>query len=154
MQSVTAQGKRPVPPPQAPGMHRAQKHESRQLIEQMEEKWRQAILSADSKTMASLLADDYVGISANGMLQSKDETLEKLSSGKLHFTSFELSERKVRFYGATAVVTAIATVQGSAAEGELAGNFRYMRVYVRKESGQWQIVSFEISRIREGGEKH
>jgi len=141
-----------IPSPQ-PGMHRAEKHESRHEIDQLEESWRKAILNADIPAMDALLADDYMAITASGTLQTREETLARMRSGRLHFTSLELSDRKVRFYGTTALVTSLATVSGSNAEGPVEGNFRYTRVYVRNEHGVWKIVSFEASRIRELGEK-
>lgn len=143
----------PAQHPLSQGMHRAQKHESRQIIDQLEENWRQAILHADIPTLENLLADDYISISSTGMLQNRDQTLANLRSGRVHFTSLELSDRKVRFYGTTALVTSLASMSGVNAEGSIGGNFRYTRVYVRNEHGDWKIVSFEVSRIPEPGEK-
>jgi ketosteroid isomerase-like protein len=40
-------------------------------------------------------------------------------------------------------------VQGTTADGNVSGSLRYTRVYVRNPQGQWKIVSFEASRIRE-----
>jgi ketosteroid isomerase-like protein len=139
--------------PQKPGMHRAEKHESRHEIDQLEETWRKAILNADIPALEALLADDYIAISASGTLQTREETLARLRSGRIHFSSLELSDRKVRFYGTTALVTSLATVSGTNPEGPVAGNFRYTRVYVRNQHGDWKIVSFEASKIREPGEK-
>ena len=102
--------------------------------------------------MDALLADDYMAISASGTLQSKEQTLENLRSGRVHFTTLDISDRKVRFYGTTALVTSIATIQGTTADGEISGNYRYTRVYVRNSQGAWKVVSFEASRIREPGE--
>ena len=62
--------------------------------------------------MDSLLAVDYMGITASGTLQSRDETLQSLSSGKTHFTLLNISDQKVRFYATTAVVTSLANIQG------------------------------------------
>jgi ketosteroid isomerase-like protein len=139
--------------PQHSGMPKGEKHESRHEIDQLEEAWRDAVLKSDTALMDSLLADDFMAISANGTLQTKEETLAKLSNGRRHYTSLELSDRKMRFYGTTALVTSLAHVTGSSADGEISGDFRYTRVYVRNAQGKWKIVSFEASRIRESGER-
>lgn len=99
--------------------------------------------------MNALLSDDYTAITANGTLQTKQEWLASLRSGRIHITTLDVSDRKVRFYGDTAVVTSRADVQGTGTEGEVLGGFRYTRVYVRTPSGKWKIVSFEASRIRD-----
>jgi ketosteroid isomerase-like protein len=129
-----------------------QKHEIRHEIDQLEDAWRQAALSSNTAAMEKLLADDYLAITASGTLQTKDQALANLRAGRMHFTSLELSDRKVRFYGTTALVTSLAEVQGNTGDGELSGSYRYTRVYVRDAQGTWKIVSFEASRIREPGE--
>jgi ketosteroid isomerase-like protein len=134
------------------GTHHPQKHESRHQIDQLEETWRQAILNGNTTVMSNLLADDYMAITASGTLQTKDQALESLQSGRLHFTSLEVSDRKVRFYGNTALVTSVADVQGTTGDGEVSGSYRYTRVYVRNAAGMWKIVSFEFNKIREPGE--
>lgn len=132
----------------APGMPRAQRHESRHEIDQLEQSWRDAVVHRNVGAMDTLLADDYVAITSNGTLQSKDQTLANMRSGNVHFTSIEFSDRKVRFYGQTALVTSRAEVNGATPEGDISGSYRYTRVYVHDDHGGWKIVSFETSRIR------
>jgi len=137
------------------GMPLAQKHESRHEIDQFEDDWRDAVLNSDTKAMDTLLADDYIGITANGTIENKDQTLARLRAGGRRITSLTISERKVRFYEKTAVVTCLVDVKGTNVEGtEVSGSYRYTHVYVRDEQGKWKIVSFEASRIREPGPRH
>ena len=136
----------------SPGMPRGQRHESRQEIDRLEQTWRDAILHRNATAMDTLLADDYLAITANGTLQSKDQTLASLRTGTSRFNSIEFSDRKVRFYGQTALVTSRAEVSGTSADGNFSGSYRYTRVYVRDDQGKWKIVSFEASRIRNADE--
>ncbi len=129
------------------GLPRVQKHEFRHEIDQLEETWRTAILKGDTSTIGSLLADDYMAITPSGTLETKDESLASIRSGNVRFTSLDISDRKVRFYGDTAVVTSLADVEVSTPKGNLSGAYRYTRVYVRDAQGAWKIVSFEASRI-------
>lgn len=129
-------------------MPRAEKHESRHVIDELENQWRDAILKRDTAAMNALLADDYTAITAYGTLQTRDEAIANLRSGRFRISSLDLSDRKVRFYGKTALVTSIAQVEGTSPEGTLNGSYRYTRVYVRSPQGTWKIVSFEASRIR------
>jgi ketosteroid isomerase-like protein len=134
------------------GMPRTERHESHHEISQLEEAWRNAVLKADIPALDALLADDYTAITADGALQSKEQTLDSLRSGATHFTAIAESDRKVRFYGATALVTCKAVVSGTHAGVDISGSYRYTRVYVRNAQGLWKIVSFEVSRIRSPGE--
>lgn len=135
--------------PNKPGMPRAERHESRQEILQLEQQWKDAVIQHNVSALEGLLSDDYIGITSNGMLESKAQTLVNLKNGVLHLTSIDVSDRKVRFYGTTAVVTSRADVNGNGEDGNLTGNYRYTRVYVRDPKGGWKIVSFEASRIKE-----
>ena len=137
--------------PLCAGKQLAQKHENRHDIDQLEDEWRSAMLAANTKVMDSLLAPDYMAITPSGTLQSRDDTLQSLSSGRIHFTLLDVSDRKVRFYGTTAVVTSLANIQATTPDGKVSGSYRYTRVYVRDAQGDLKIVSFESSRVREPG---
>lgn len=130
------------------------RHEERRQIEQVEEKWRQAILHSDIAALDSILDDDYVAITAAGTLRTKEQTLEAFRSGKQHITSFETSDRKFRFYGNTALITGRAEAKGTNLEGDMTGNYRYTQVYVYSVKNGWKLASFEINRIREPKEHH
>ncbi|MGC1460967.1 MAG: nuclear transport factor 2 family protein [Terracidiphilus sp.] len=134
------------------GQAKLGKHENRHQIEQLEESWRIAMLKSDTAAMSALLADDFIAITASGTLQTKEETLVNLRTHRLHITSLLVSDRKLRFYGNTALVTSLATVQGTTPDGDVNGSYRYTRVYVLNAQGKWTIVSFEASRISQPGE--
>jgi ketosteroid isomerase-like protein len=103
--------------------------------------------------MDGLLADDYMAITPTGILQSKEQALAALRSGAMKLSSLEISDRKIRLYGTTALVTSRAEVKGRGPEGDMSGSYRYTRVYVRDPHGVWKVVSFEASRIRDEGER-
>jgi ketosteroid isomerase-like protein len=137
------------------GMPRAQRHERRHEIDHLEDLWRSAVLKNDTAAMSSLLSDDYIAITPTGTVQTKDEALASLRTGRVHFTALVITDRKVRFYGSAAIVTSTADVQATGAtEGILTGSYRYTRVYALDAQGVWKIVSFEANRIVGGGEHH
>ena len=141
-----------IPAAQLCAMPRAERHETRHQIEHLEDAWRTAVLKGNTTAMDALLADDYIAISPNGVLQSKEQALASLRSGSLHFKSLELSDRKIRMYGTTALVTSRAEVNATGPDGALTGSYRYTRVYVKDSRGVWRIVSFEASKIRVPGQ--
>jgi ketosteroid isomerase-like protein len=132
-----------------PGIPHPERHENRQAIDRLEEQWRKAILSGNSAAMEPLLADDYMAITPSGTLQSKEQTIANLKSGALRFDRIEVKDRKVHFYGSTALVRCRVEVSGKTADGKLSGSYRYTRVYVQDSRGTWRIVSFEANRIRQ-----
>ncbi len=110
--------------------------------------WRQAIVSNDVNEMDHLLADDYIGISANGTVETKAQALAQRKAGTVKISQLDLTDFKVRVYGDTAVVTSQANLSGINGQSDISGNYRYTRVYNRR-LGQWKIVSFEASRIHD-----
>lgn len=133
-------------------MGRAEKHETRHQIEGLEDTWRSAVLKGNISAMDALLADDYMAITPTGILQSKEQALASLRAGNVHFKTIDLSDRKIRLYGTTALVTSRAEVAGSGPDGDISGSYRYTRVYVRDPHGVWRIVSFEASKIKQPGD--
>lgn len=127
-------------------------HELHKEIEALEMQWRQAQLNNDVSVMDRLLADDYIGISSSGTIETKTEALALRRAGTLHITTLDLNDVKVRIYGDTAVVTSRADLQGTNGSRDISGEYRYTRVYNRR-LGQWKIVSFEASRIHDLGER-
>jgi ketosteroid isomerase-like protein len=127
-------------------VHHGEKHEHEKQIEALEMQWRQAQMNNDVPLISRLLADDYIGITANGMVQTREEALAMYKTRALVFHRLDLTEVKVRVHGNTAVVTSRAEVEATHGGTNISGLYRYMRVYVRKQ-GCWKIVNFEVTRI-------
>jgi len=123
-------------------------HDLHKNIEALEMQWRDAVLHHNVRVMDRLLADDYLGISANGTVETKAEELAQSRAGTLRIQSLNLSDIKVRVYGNTAVVTSRAELTGANGQSDISGNYRYTRVY-NKRYGKWKIISFEASRIHD-----
>lgn len=121
-------------------------------IEGLESEWRQALIQNNVAAFDRLLADDYLGITPNGMLETKADALAVQRSGSVKISQLDPSQMKVRVYGDTAVVTSRASVTGTNGDRDISGEYRYTRVYNRR-AGEWKIVSFEANRISPG-KKH
>jgi ketosteroid isomerase-like protein len=117
-------------------------------IETLEQQWRKAVLANDYKEMNQLLADDYVGITSNGAVENKAQTLAQSRAGTVRILQLNLSDVHIRVYGDTAVVTSKADLVGTNGASDISGQYRYTRVYTRR-MGHWKIVSFEASRMHD-----
>jgi len=128
------------------------KRTARQVVEGLEEQWRQAQLSGDTLTMDRLLSDDFVGITAFGQVTTKAQQLARVRDKVVALTQLDLSDIKVKLIGTSAaVVTSRAEVAGTSDGINVAGGFRYTRVYQRLASGAWKITSFEATRVPADG---
>ncbi|MEO7004484.1 MAG: nuclear transport factor 2 family protein [Acidobacteriaceae bacterium] len=123
------------------------------IIEVLEAQLRRAELDSNTAVISNMLSDDYLGISADGMLATKAETIADFKSGRVHFTQIDTSDQKIRVFGSTAVVVSRAQVSGTSGGRDISGLYRYTRVYHRT-SRVWKIVSFEASTLHEHARAH
>ena len=127
------------------------KHAYQKEVEALEIKWRDAQVNRDIPTLDRMMAEDFIGITASGTVQTKEEMLSSITDGVFNLTKIDLSEMKARIHGETAVVTSKARVEGTNQGADISGTYRYTRVYVRK-LGVWKIVNFEVTRIVPAGQ--
>jgi ketosteroid isomerase-like protein len=127
---------------------RHEKGEIHKEIEALEQQWRQAIVTNNVTEMGRLLADDYIGITSNGTIETKPEAVDQQRAGTIRITKLDVSDMKIRVYGDTAVVTSRADLAGTNGATDISGEYRYTRVY-NLRLGQWKIVSFEASRMHD-----
>jgi ketosteroid isomerase-like protein len=128
--------------------HPHQKRATREIVESLEQQWRQAQLNGDAVAMDRLLSDDFVGITASGQVTTKAQQLARVRDRVIVLTQLNLSDIKVKLIGPiVAVVTSRAEIKGTNDGVPISGAFRYTRVYQRLASGMWKITSFESTRV-------
>jgi len=106
----------------------------------------QAILKGDTSFLEKYYADDYIAIHGNGMLSTKAEEIENFKSGATKYDSISVREAKIRTYGDTAVVNALASVKATFNGKPYIGDVRNTRVWV-KQNSTWKLVLFQATRL-------
>jgi ketosteroid isomerase-like protein len=112
----------------------------------MERQWREAWVAGDAAALDRIQAGDYIAIPNIGTTSTKAEVMADVRRGVFHYSRMEHSEQSVRVYGTTAVVVGRTTNEGRRGEREVSGDFRYTRIYV-KRNGRWQAVLAQYTRI-------
>jgi len=105
----------------------------------LEATWSVAPLKKDLQTVSRVVADDWIGVAHTGVVMSKTDLLEMLSSQPVPFESAVYDEVQLYVYGQTAVVTSLFRGEGKGVKFEQ----RFMRVYAKRD-GQWQCVATQI----------
>jgi uncharacterized protein (TIGR02246 family) len=118
-----------------------------QQIIQLFEDGDRALISADVVELSRIFADDYVQCDESGNRSSKQDVIDKLTSGKIRFVSMTSTGRRIRL-----LRDDVAIVQGSEDdEVEQHGNrFEVRYVYmdvVMKRDGRWQLVGSQLARF-------
>jgi ketosteroid isomerase-like protein len=116
-------------------------------IEALEQQWRTSQLNDDVASMDKLLSDDFLGITANGEVNTKQQFLDRMRNRMLTINTMDMSEQKIKLVGQVAIVTSLAQIDGMSDGQPLTGRFRYTRVYQRLPGDTWRITNFESTRI-------
>jgi ketosteroid isomerase-like protein len=116
-------------------------------IEALEQQWRTSQLNDDVASMDKLLSDDFLGITANGEVNTKQQFLDRMRNRILTINTMDMSEQKIKLVGQVAIVTSLAQIDGMSDGQPLTGRFRYTRVYQRLPGDAWRITNFESTRI-------
>ncbi|MGD2123898.1 MAG: nuclear transport factor 2 family protein [Gemmatimonadota bacterium] len=113
----------------------------------LEDAWALAVQEGDTEALDLIIGDDYIGTTASGNLQTKDEYLAAFLSGARTTSSLTTEDLRLKVYGETAVIT-----HGGHAEGELngqptSGDYRWTHVLVKRER-RWEAVDNHVTRIQ------
>jgi len=123
---------------------RASEAEDRQAVAALDTTFQRAVRDNDTKTMAAILADDFVVVEGDGLRETKADLLKSASDGSTHYRHQEDTEQTVRIYGDTAVVTAKLWAQGLEDGKKVDYTEWFSDVYVRTPTG-WSYVFGQAS---------
>ena len=110
-----------------------------QTVLKLQQEWIAALRRRDANVLGSLIADDYVGISQDGMFGDKNKALEPARSQVPNREPMVVENQKVRFYGNTAIITGQVIYGGTR-------RINHTQVWAKRQ-GRWQIVSWQGTQI-------
>ena len=126
------------------GAARASETEDRRILAALDQKYQLAVKDNDARTMAAILADDFVLVEGDGKRSSKADLINSATDGKTHYEHQEDSERTVLLFGDTAVVTAKLWAKGLEDGAKVDYTLWFSDVYVRTTTG-WRYVFGQAS---------
>ena len=117
---------------------------SEEVINLSKEKWRwMSVRKVDA--LDALFHEEAVFVHM-GATMSKEQELEVIRSGGIHYKDVDIQETSVRFIGATAIllnkIRLVAVVGGN----EVTNPFVVTEVYVQ-QSGTWTLASLSFTRL-------
>jgi ketosteroid isomerase-like protein len=118
--------------------------EDRQTLADLDTKYQKAVEQNDAKTMAEILADDFVLVEGDGKRSTKADLVNDAKSGKTHYVRQDDSERTVAVFGDTGVVTAKLRAKGIEDGVKVDYSQWFTDVYVRTPNG-WRYAYAQSS---------
>jgi ketosteroid isomerase-like protein len=111
-------------------------------IRQMNDDYVRAFLACDVAKFRSILADDFIGVLASGLVVGKAEFLAQAAE-RPDALDLRLHDVVIRVYGDSALVCAAVTYRRADGSGV---RTRYTSVYVRR-GGRWAVVLVQWTRV-------
>jgi len=109
------------------------------IVAKLDDDYQAAVARNDVATMDRILADDFVLVTGRGKVFTKADLLEEARSGRFVYERQDDSERTVRVYGETAVVTALLWAKGTESGTPFEYRVWFSDTYVRFPDG-WRYV--------------
>jgi ketosteroid isomerase-like protein len=122
----------------------ASEAEDRQALADLDTRYQKAVAQNDAKTMAEILADDFVLVEGDGKRSTKADLVNDAKSGRTHYVRQDDSERTVAVFGDTGIVTAKLRAKGIEDGVKVDYSLWFSDVYVRTPNG-WRYYYAQAS---------
>jgi len=119
-------------------------NDDRVIVAALDTRYQAAVRSHDAATMSAILADDFVLVTGRGRVYSKADLLREANRADLIYEHQEDTNRTVRVWQNTAVVTALLWEKGTDKGTPFDYRLWFSDTYVRTPSG-WQYVFGQAS---------
>jgi ketosteroid isomerase-like protein len=130
----------------------ANRQDDQKSLATLDADYQKAVEQNDTKTMARILADDFILIEGDGTVSSKADLLKDAASGETKYEHQVDSERTIRIWGDTAVVTAKLWAKGVEDGKQVDYYVWFSDTYIRKPAG-WSYVFGQASLALPKGSK-
>lgn len=85
-------------------------------------------------------------IHSNGWIQSADEVIQDLKSGKLVYNKMEITESQARQYESMVIVTGKGNFEGTVNDKAFSLKLLYTEVYVKRKAS-WKLVTRQSTKL-------
>jgi ketosteroid isomerase-like protein len=109
------------------------------VLARLDEEYQAAVARNDAGTMDRILADDFVLVTGTGRSFSKADLLQEARSRRIVYERQDDSQRTVRVWGDTGVVTALLWAKGTENGKPFEYRCWFSDTYVRSASG-WKYA--------------
>lgn len=100
---------------------------------------REAFFACDRSTLETLIAENYLGITIYGGVETREEILAAYSPGQVQLETFEVEEQQLQMMGEVAMITGKGYLSGQFGADRFAHQLRFCDIY-RRNHNLWQLI--------------
>jgi ketosteroid isomerase-like protein len=119
-----------------------------EFFAQLDRDWADATTHGDLAKLDRLLSDDLTYTHSGGTMDTKQQFLDALRSGKRKYESIDFREVNVRQYGKAAIVTSRPQVHVISSGHDTQFRPRFLHVWVN-QNGTWRLVAHQSTDVAE-----
>ena len=116
------------------------------VVEKLATQKFQWMLEGKQDSLAWILDDGLRYIHSNGLVQTREDVIKDIKSGRVTYQSIDISEVAARIFDRTAVVVGKGKFVGATAGTTFSVNLLFTEVFVWKSKG-WKLVSRHASKL-------
>lgn len=116
-----------------------------EAISRIESKRYEAMTKADTGYLRFILSDDLVYTHSNGLVETKTDFIQSISSKKIVYKQIGVREQKIKLHQKTAIVTGVLHVSGSLNGKDFDIDLRYTNVYIKEK--EWKLLAWQSLKI-------
>ncbi|MBM3792560.1 MAG: nuclear transport factor 2 family protein [Acidobacteria bacterium] len=118
-------------------------------IRAAEKAWTTAIKAKDARALGKLLDDTLIYAHSTGIVDSKQDYIVKVTSGRQLYVGAEHEQMTMRFHGpSTAIVHARMHMWGTNKAGKFDDIVMAMHTWVKGARGAWRLVAHQTTKIK------
>ncbi|HEX4921816.1 MAG TPA: nuclear transport factor 2 family protein, partial [Candidatus Bathyarchaeia archaeon] len=106
----------------------------------LENRFNEALVRADLKTIEDIEADDLIFTDSLGTVTTKGDELQSMRSGDVKFESIKMDSTRVQDFGNLAVVTGRLVEKAKYKNADISGTYRFTDVWAKRK-GKWEHVA-------------
>ena len=118
----------------------ARAHQGMEEIVNLERETTRALQLGNATFFRRVYSDEFVGTGLYGQVMDKSAFVAAIETSEVKYSSFLVSDVKVRIYDDTAVVTCLWTARGTARGRSFSRQSRVTRVYHNGARG-WKVIA-------------
>lgn len=110
---------------------------------------RDAVCSANSGALGTLLADDYRGVDARGCVDAGRLAPQCCIGGIPGVEKYEVADLEVHIFGDVGLVTWLGYMHGRCSDGTTQHRLRFCALFLRRDS-KWQLFFTQCTELSNG----
>ena len=128
----------------------AEGYSQNKLVKQLEKLERQrfeAMCEKDVGLLKTMLTEQLSYTHSNGLVESKDQHLENIKSGKIVYQKIQPEGLKIRTFKKSAIITGFVQVAGLYNNTPFDVRLHYLDIYI-KQRRKWKLAAWESVKVK------